>query len=87
MRNERKFVANKVDVVSSELQGISKDRYAICPVCSKSFYMTIVDEWAYKFTNIKSRQRRCCSWKCLNEGKKINKEARYYGKHYDEDIL
>ena len=87
MKNERKYVANKVDVTSSELQGVSKDRYAICPVCSKSFYMTIVDEWAYKFTNIKSRQRRCCSWKCLNEAKKINKEARYHGRYGEDDII
>ena len=78
---------NKVDPASSELQHISSDRFGICPVCGKEFYMTVVEDWAYHFVNHKSRHRFTCSWSCLNKAKEANKRSRYYGEQYgDTDV-
>lgn len=39
-----------------------------CPICGRMFYITSLDQWAYKKTSMKNRKRRrlvFCSNKCM----------------------
>lgn len=63
----------------------SKAGYYNCPICNKQFYLPITcppSTYAYKLSSYRDDSHNthyvmCCSWKCLNEARKIqNAEKR-----------
>ena len=63
----------------------SKAGYYNCPICNKQFYLPITcppSTYAYKLSSYRDDSHNthyvmCCSWKCLNEARKIqNAETR-----------
>lgn len=60
---------SKEFLLSDEIQ--KKTAYfVVCPVCDKQFGIP-TRQWVYKTRNKKNRMRWFCSYKCLNEAKKI----------------
>lgn len=57
----------------------SKAGYYNCPICGKQFYLPIIcspSTYAYKLSTYRDDNHNthyvmCCSWKCLNEARKI----------------
>ena len=71
----------------------SKAGYYNCPICNKQFYLPITcppSTYAYKLSSYRDDSHNthyvmCCSWKCLNEARKIQDADKQAKKKQKQD--